>query len=179
MEDVSRGRAGHLIRRAMARDRKALGGDIRRAVPRDLDGVAALWTALLEHHAARDPVFALRPDADAEVRRWVGATLRDPDAAIFVWDSASGLAGFCAVRIDRAPGILVEADRAEITDLLVREDDRRVGVGRALVERALRWVVAQGVERCEVRVAARNAEGQGFWRSLDFGVWMDVLERRL
>ena len=164
MEDVPGGRSRHLI---------------RRAVPRDLDCVAALWIALLEHHAARDPVFALRPDADAEVRRWVGAMLRDPHAAIFVCDSDTGLAGFCAVRIDRAPAILVEVNRAEITDLLVRDSERRRGVGRALGERALRWVVECGVERCEVRVAAGNVEGQGFWRSLDFGAWMDVLQRRL
>jgi len=154
-------------------------GDIRRAVSRDLDCVAALWIALMEHHAARDSVFALRPDAEAEVRRWIGAMLRDPNAAIFVCDGATGLTGFCAVRIDRAPEIVVEVDRAEITDLLVRDGERRRGLGRALVERALRWVVEQGVERCEVRVATRNVEGQGFWRSLDFGDWLDVLQRRL
>jgi GNAT superfamily N-acetyltransferase len=164
MEDVPRGRSNHLI---------------RRAIPRDLDCIAALWTALLEHHAARDPVFALRSDAGAEVRRWVAVILRDPNAAVFVWDGDTGPAGFCTVQIDRAPQILVEVDRAEITDLLVRDDERRRGVGRALVERALRWVVEQGVERCEVRVAARNAEGQAFWRSLDFDSWMDVLQRRL
>jgi GNAT superfamily N-acetyltransferase len=152
---------------------------IRRAIPRDLDSVAALWTALMEHHAARDALFALRPDADAEVRRWVDAMLRDPNAAVFVSEGATGLGGFCAVRIDRAPSILVETERAEITDLLVRDGNRRCGLGRALVERVLRWVVEQGVERCEVRVAARNAEGQGFWRALDFGNWMDVLQRRL
>jgi GNAT superfamily N-acetyltransferase len=164
MEDVSRGRATHLI---------------RCATPRDLDCITALWIALMGHHASRDPVFALRPDADVEARRWVGAILRDSNAAVFVSDSDTGPAGFCAVRIDRAPKILVETDRAEITDLLVRDAERRRGVGQALVERALRWVVEQGVERCEVRVAARNTEGQGFWRSQEFGAWMDVLERRL
>jgi GNAT superfamily N-acetyltransferase len=148
-------------------------------VPRDLDCVAALWTALTEHHAARDPVFALRPDAAAEIRRFLDATLRDPNAAVFVCDSATGLAGFCAVRVDRAPAILVEANRAEITDLLVRDGDRRRGVGRVLVERALRWAGERGVERCEVRVATRNREGQGFWRSLGFGDLMDVLQRPL
>ena len=153
--------------------------DIRRAVARDLDGVAVLWTTLTEHHAARDSVFALRPNADAEIRRLLDAVRLDPNAVIFVSDSDTGLAGYCAVRIDRAPAFFVEVDRAEITDLLVRDGDRRRGIGRALVERALRWVVEQGVERCEVRVATRNAEGQGFWRSLDFGDLMDVLQRRL
>jgi len=89
------------------------------------------------------------------------------------------LLGFCTVRIDRAPPIQREVRRAEITDLMVRANERRRGVGRALVERALGWVEERGVERCEVRVASRNAEGQSFWRSLGFGDWMDVLQRRL
>ena len=84
----------------------------------------------MAHHAARDPGSDERPAAVAEIRRWVGAILRDPNAAVFVWDSDTGPAGFCAVRIDRAPQILVETNRAEITDLLVRDGDRRRGVDR-------------------------------------------------
>jgi GNAT superfamily N-acetyltransferase len=154
-------------------------GCIRSAHSRDLDRVAALWIALSQHHASDDPVFTLRPDADAEIARLLGATFRDPDAAIFVYERDGNLDGFCSVRIDRAPAIQVEVERAEITDLMVREDQRRRGVGRALVDCALDWVQERGVERCEVRVVSRNAEGQGFWRSVGFGDWLDVLQRRL
>ena len=62
---------------------------------------------------------------------------------------------------------------------MVRAHERRRGIGRGLVERALAWVRERGVERCEVRVASLNAEGQQFWRSLGFGDLMDVLQRRL
>lgn len=154
-------------------------GSIRRANGRDLDRIAALWIALSEHHASADPAFALRPNPDAEIGRLLAATLGDPDAAVFVCESDAVLLGFCTVRIDRAPAIQREVERAEITDLMVREDQRRFGVGRALVDRALDWVRERGVGRCEVRVATRNAEGQGFWRSLGFGDLMDVLQRRL
>ena len=134
---------------------------------------------LTEHHASVDPLFALRPDADAEICRLLAATLSDPDAAIFVYERDGALLGFCTVRIDRAPPIQVEVRRAEITDLMVLESQRRCGVGRALVECGLGWVKQRGVERCEVRVASSNAEGQGFWRSIGFGNLMDVLHRRL
>ena len=126
-----------------------------------------------------DPLFALRPNAEAEIHRLLAATLRDPEAAIFVCERADALLGFCTVRIDRAPPIQREVRRAEITDLMVGADVRRRGVGRGLVERALAWVEERGVERCEVRVASLNAEGQHFWRSLGFGNLMDVLHRRL
>ncbi len=109
----------------------------------------------------------------------LAAILRDPDAAIFVYERDGALLGFCTVRIDRAPPIQVEVQRAEITDLMVLASQRRRGLGRALVERALGWVKERGVERCEVRVASPNAEGQDFWRSIGFGDLMAVLHRRL
>jgi ribosomal protein S18 acetylase RimI-like enzyme len=154
-------------------------GRIRSAHSRDLDRVVALWIALTEHHGYRDPLFALRPDADAEIHRLLAARLHDPEAAIFVYERDGALLGFCTVRIDHAPPILVEVQRAEITDLMVIEGERRRGVGRALVERALGWMEERGIERCEIRVASHNAEGQHFWRSVGFDDFMDVLHRRL
>jgi GNAT superfamily N-acetyltransferase len=139
-----------------------------------------LWTALSAHHGQIDPIFEMRAGADLEIRRMVDAMLRDPDGAVFVGESMPGnLLGFCAVRVDRAPPILVERDRAEITDLLVRPPARRRGLGRSLVERANAWVRQQGLERCEVRVAAGNGEGQAFWRAMGFADLMNVLQRRL
>ena len=154
-------------------------GAIRAAAPRDLDRVAALWTALAAHHGRIDPLFRPRADCDASVRALLAAQLRDPDAALFVCDAGGELLGFCGVRIDRAPPIFEETARVEITDLGVREGARRRGVGRALCEAALAWARARGHGRVEVRVAAGNPEGQGFWRALGFGDLMDVLQRRL
>lgn len=153
---------------------------VRRAGLRDLDSLAALWAELTEHHREIDPIFAIRPGADLEIRHLVDVMLRDPDGAVFVGESAPGrVVGFCAVRIDRAPPILVEIERAEITDLVVRADERRSGLGRRLFECASAWVRDQGLDRCEVRVATGNAEGQAFWRAMGFGDLMDVLQRAL
>jgi ribosomal protein S18 acetylase RimI-like enzyme len=96
-----------------------------------------------------------------------------------VYDDAGDLPGLCIVRIDHSPPIMQEVERAEITDLGVREDARRRGIGRALVEEALAWVRASGVKRVEVQVAVANVDGQAFWRALGFGDLMDVLHKHL
>ncbi len=155
------------------------GGRVRRARAGDLDRVAELWALIAVHHEPLDPLFRMRPGAAEELRRMLAAILRDPDAAIFVHDEEGDLPGMCIARFDRSPPILDESERAEITDLGVREADRRRGIGRALVETALAWVAERGVERVEVRVASDNREGQAFWRALGFGDLMDVLHRRL
>lgn len=154
-------------------------GHVREAESRDLDRVSALWSAITAHHQHLDPLFTMRKDADDELRQLLAALQRDRDAAIFVYDQQGDLPGLCIVRIDRSPPILEEIERAEITDLGVREGYRRAGIGRQLVEAALQWIRECGVERVEVQVAHGNAEGQAFWRALGFGDLMDVLHRRL
>lgn len=159
---------------------KSEGGSQRRAVPGDVPGLTELWIEITTHHADIDPLFTLRRDAAAEIRRLLAAQLGDPDTAIFVWEAEGELLGFCSVAtgVARRP-ILEETRRAEISDLGVRASARRRGIGRALAEAALDWVRGRGVERVEVRVATGNREGQAFWRALGFGDLMDVLQRRL
>ncbi len=158
---------------------RPLSGVVREARARDLDRVAALWSAITRHHEPLDPLFRMRPDGDSELRELLSGLLRDSDALVLVYDAAGDLPGMCIVRVDRAPPILEEVERAEITDLGVREDQRRRGIAARLVAAAITWVRASGIERVEVQVAHGNAEGQGFWRSQGFGDLMDVLHKRL
>ena len=152
---------------------------VRRATTRDVDAVAALWIALTEHHAVRDDYYAVRPGAEAEIRRLLLASLRDDDGATWLALRGDEAVGLCAARIDVSPPIHDEVERAEITDLWVEPGLRRSGLGRELAATALRWIESREVPRVEVRVATDNAEGQAFWRALGFGDFVDVLHRRL
>lgn len=154
-------------------------GGVRPATRRDLDRVLGLYMELLAHHAPLDRYYRTRPGTEADWRRFLERLLGDRDAVVLVWEEDGRLLGFCAAQVEEAPGMLVEAARAEITDLLVRPEARRRGIGRALVEAALAWIRGRGVQRATVQVANRNAEAQGFWRALGWGEFMDVLQRRL
>ena len=156
-----------------------MNGVVRPARMQDLDRVAAMWTAITRHHEALDPLFRMRSDADGELRELLSAMLRDVDVELLVYDVDGDLPGMCIIRVDRAPPILEEIERAEITDLGVREDSRRRGIGRVLVAEAFQWAKDRGIERVEVQVAHGNPEGQSFWRKLGFEDLMDVLHRRL
>jgi ribosomal protein S18 acetylase RimI-like enzyme len=151
----------------------------RRALASDRAALAALWSELLAHHAALDAAFALGIDARSVSERTLARLLRDPVAAAWIAPHGPSPAGFCAARVVRAPVELAEAARAEITELWVRPAARRGGLGTSLAGAALAWAREQGAARVEVRVAARNAEGQAFWRALGFGAFVDVLDRRL
>jgi len=158
----------------------ASGARIRRAGPRDLEGVVALWLAIGEHHAGVHPLFALRVDPDAEARELVRGLLRDPDALVLVAEAPEGrLEGLCVASCLEGTRVARVRQRAEITDLGVAPDRRRRGIGRALAEAALCRLRERGIPHVAVRVAHANGGAQAFWRRLGFGDLVDVLVRPL
>jgi len=155
-------------------------GRLRRAGPRDLEGVVALWLAIGEHHAGMHPLFALRADPDAEARELVCGLLRDPDTLVLVAEDPEGrLEGLCVARRLEGSRVARVRERAEITDLGVAPERRRRGIGRALAEGALGWLRERGVPHVAVRVADANPAAQAFWRRLGFADLVDVLVRPL
>lgn len=156
-------------------------GRVRRAGPRDLDRLAALFAALVAHHRALGPAWAARSDdavADA-AREWLRAQQRDPQARVLCLDAGGDLRGLCVARVARRPPLFVETARGSVDHLVVRPDARRRGVGRMLVEEACAWLRTQGATRLEIAVARGNEEGAAFWRALGFRPAMDVLDRPL
>jgi ribosomal protein S18 acetylase RimI-like enzyme len=149
----------------------------RRVRSEDLAAIAALWRSLADLHAQLDPAF--RVAGDAVPARALVQLVDHRDVAAWVVEVDSKIAGFCVARMETAPAMVAEAGRAEITELFVTEEARRRGLGRTLAETALLWAASRDVSRVEVRVSARNDVGRSFWRSLGFGAFVDVLDRRL
>lgn len=152
---------------------------VRPAEKKDLDRVAALWTAITHHHQRIDPLFTMRANGEDALRDLLAAMQRDPETLILVYDEDGDLPGMLIVRVDQSPPILRETERAEITDIGVRESERRRGIANVLLDVGLEWVRASGVERVEVNVAHANPEGQAFWRKRGFADLMDVLHLRM
>ena len=146
---------------------------------RDVEAGVSLWSALVDHHAPLDSHYRGVRDVEAAWRDRLARLVCAPDAAVFVQETDGRIAGFVVIETAEVAPVFRESPRAEITDLFVRPEVRRGGIGRARVDAAIAWLVEFGVRRVEVRVLRANPEGQAFWRALGFGEFVDVLHRRL
>ena len=106
------------------------------------------------------------------------AMLELPEYAIFVAQDED----------DRVIGLLSASQRwtlwhagpcALIEELVVNEDVRRRGVGRALIQAALEWARAQGCSELEISTDQDNADAQAFYRRLGFESEALLLEYEL
>ncbi len=102
----------------------------------------------------------------AQERRYLRAVRRHPDAAVFVVETAEGIVGRLSVARDPHPASRHVADLG----LMVAGAFRGRGIGRALLEQAVRWARSAGVRKLELHVfpynepAIRLYEGFGFVR---------------
>ncbi|MFZ0820948.1 MAG: GNAT family N-acetyltransferase [Candidatus Acidiferrales bacterium] len=92
--------------------------------------------------------------------------LRDPTAVIFVAERASGgVAGF----IHLIHQHLIEFDPcAEVAALVVEEDCRGQGVGRALMARAEEWALERGCRFVHLRSKMSRAAAHAFYEGLGY-----------
>jgi RimJ/RimL family protein N-acetyltransferase len=139
---------------------------IRPAAPADAPALVALAEAV-----GQEPEGWLIADGawrtDAEERRYLKALRRYPHAAVFVAAAADGeVVGRLSVARDTHPASAHVADLG----LMVAEQWRRRGVGRALLEQAVEWARGADVRKLELHVFPHNEaaialyEGFGFRR---------------
>lgn len=120
---------------------------------RDLDAIGAIERATFPEPWTRDQFAALL--AHPAGIGWVAEAARQGDVGYaFGW---------------------VAADEAELADLAVREDVRRCGVGKGLVDAFATEAGARGARRLYLEVRASNIAAQRFYDRLGF----DVVGRRV
>jgi putative acetyltransferase len=124
---------------------------IRPAVPSDAAALIALATAV-----GREPGdWLLSTDLDRSVgeeRRYLRATQRQADAAVYVAVDGDAIVGRLSVARDPHPSSSHVADLG----LMVAASHRRRGIGRALLETAVAWARRVGVSKLELHVFPWN-----------------------
>ena len=141
---------------------------IRPAKPGDIDAVARLWEALVEHHRALDA--DLPPATEQGAMRYARRLLDhldDPSAKVLVAVRNGEIAGYVlGVVVDLAPEMFAQEPSGFLADIYVSASHRRAGVGRALVAGLMDWFREKGLQYFEWHTAAHNPEAIAFWRSM-------------
>ncbi|MEU6932670.1 GNAT family N-acetyltransferase [Streptomyces sp. NPDC046374] len=122
---------------------------IRAAVAADLDAVLAFWKAAAEGTSISDD--------RAGVERLVE---RDPEALLLA-ERDGELAGTVIAGFD--------GWRCHLYRLAVHPDQRRRGIGGALLAAAEERFVRLGGRRADAMVLDRNERGQAAWRAAEYG----------
>lgn len=134
----------------MAEKADLSGFRIRPMTLEDYDAVLALWQAT-------EGMGLSRADSREALGRYLE---RNPGLSLAAFNAAGELAGAVLCGHDGRRGLLHH--------LAVAPAYRGQGLGRALVERCLAGLAAEGIDKCHLFVYARNQSGRAFWKALEW-----------
>lgn len=133
---------------------------IREYAKEDYSQCRPLWAELTQRHRLifQDPTIG-GPNPGEGLDSYLANPTR---CATWVAEAGGRVIGFC--------GLLLHGEEAEVEPVIVAEGLRSHGVGRALVEHAVRHAKGLGVRFLTVRPVARNAEAVRFFVRCGFGI---------
>ena len=145
-----------------------------------MDDYAALCALMAEVHRLHlDQLPSLFRETEGPVcgRDYLQRLIDDERVGLFVAELDGAVVGFVNVALREAPDIPIVVPRcyAHISDVVVGQDMRRAGIGRALMDRADRWARDQGATAVELTVYEFNDGARAFYRALGY----ETLSRRM
>jgi ribosomal protein S18 acetylase RimI-like enzyme len=151
---------------------------VRRARAEDLDPILRLWREMWDFHAPFDPRFAATPAADRVMSGWIGESLDNPRAAVFVAEADRGVVeGYVLAMILENPPVLPHQFYGYVSEISVR--DRRRGLGTRLLDAVHAWFREHRLPYAEVNVSVRNDVARSFWRRRGYGEFLERLRLEL
>src|SRR5471032_179467 len=157
------------------------GVHIRRATRSDLPALGRLGAALLREHYGFDPQRFMAPPADPEAGYgwFLGTQLEDSGVAVFVAERAGNVIGYVYTGLEPQSWKELRDEAGFVHDVIVADDDRRLGIASALIEVACAWLRSIGAPRVILWTAERNAGAQRLFAQLGFRRTMIEMTREL
>ncbi|MDX2143298.1 MAG: prephenate dehydrogenase/arogenate dehydrogenase family protein [Rhodospirillaceae bacterium] len=156
--------------------------DVRPATLSDYDQLCALWEILDEHHRQALPDRFRAPQGPRREATFVSTLIDGPDSAILLAENLTKeIVGFLTVIVRRKPESPVSEQRhyVEVDNLVVKPSERRIGIGRALMNAATAWAVHRGFCALELNVHHFNQEAVDFYSAVGFALSSHRMSRRL
>ena len=136
---------------------------VRRARPSDARELVALAEAV-GREEERWILSAAEWRSVADERRFLKAVQRHDDAAVFVAEDQGRVVARLSLSRDPHPSSRHVADLG----LMVAAGRRRRGIGRVLLEEAVSWARASGIEKLELHVFPWNEPALRLYESFGF-----------
>jgi len=141
---------------------------IEEASLKDIDRIIELWKGLINHHLSMTPIFQMRADAEANMRKYVKESVKSEDGLVLIAKKQNRIVAYMLCKIVSNPPVLEERKFGAISDAFVLEDERNKGIIKEMENKAVEWFKRKGMKSTEVRVYCKNEMGNKVWDKLGY-----------
>jgi ribosomal protein S18 acetylase RimI-like enzyme len=154
---------------------------VRPAEPRDLQAIGRLGALLVRLHHAFDPqrFIPATPQTEHGDASFLGRQLDEPNVVVLVAERAGDVVGYTYAGVEGYDYMSLRGPAGVLYDIVVDPAHRGHGVGRLLLEAALRALEGQGAPRVVLSTAEQNETAQRLFARAGFRRTMIEMTREL
>ena len=150
---------------------------IRDAREDDLESVIDLWEQLADHHELLSDQFERSPDSKKKWSKYLYERFSEISTKLVVAEEEGKIVAFMLCLLEPNYPIFKERKIGVISDVYVREERRRKGLAKKMLDVAVAWFKKNKVRTVRLNVAADNLEARAAWRMIGFEPLM--IDKRL
>ena len=142
----------------------------RKAVPQDLEGVYKIFSLAGDQHRQAHPEIFQQTFDSKDAKEYLLSSIKSTDAVIFLAMNSSDIIGAILAWVRQTPenSALLPITYVSVEKLIVVENIRRQGVGKALMEHVHRWAKDRGIQQIQLTVWDFNKSAQDFYNNLGY-----------
>lgn len=148
---------------------------VRIAIPADIGDVADLYLCLAGEQSALRPLWEYADGLDEPVEESIRAMISANDRTLYVAQESGAIVGFLEASVE---GLLRQArgEKVGVIRMIFTLDGARgVGIGDAMLERALTDFRAQGIKLFDARVSPGHRHAKNFFEAHGFKARLIVM----
>ena len=146
--------------------------EIREARKEDLDAVSDLWEELAKYHERLSDDFELAWDSRRKWAKYLKQKFSEISTKLIVASEGDRVVGFALCLLSPNVPVYKERKIGVISDVLVREERRRKGVMKKMLDMAVKWFAKNRVKTIQLSVAAANTEAREIYANMGFTPFM-------
>lgn len=137
--------------------------------------IIEIWKEFMDFHKDIDPFFTRSEDGHVAMRTHVHDIIDSQDAQVLVALDNKHVVAYSIAEIHTRPPVFQQRTCGFISDLAVKSDYQRKGIGSRMVHTMVEWFASRGITRIELRVVSKNKVGYSFWKKHGFRDYMHDL----
>jgi ribosomal protein S18 acetylase RimI-like enzyme len=143
--------------------------NIRRAIINDAQAISQLLAEGGKLHSRALPTL-LKPPETSTTDKFVDGILRDEKCHILVAEVNHRVVGYLHFnhREEKEHPVLVPRSYISVSSLIVEEQYRQQGIGKAFMQRVHGWAEEHNIDDIELQVYEFNTSAKGFYEKLGY-----------
>ena len=142
--------------------------EISRAGKEHTSQIMEVWREFIQCNIASEPLWNSGLNVEGDFEKTLKKKLKSDDALVLVALEQGRVVGFALAIIGNRQSIFRVPKVGTISDLGIKKEFRRQGIGKKMLVEIKAWFVKNDVSLIEVAVLAKNEVAASFWTKQEF-----------